>query len=1213
MSNQKPEVAERRRERDVFLLYGSAFRDLPKIEQPSGQVHNPRASTDSTLTALAQLTATRMGVGRACISLIDGEYQHYIAEATPTIALRPDPGTADEALWVGTASIPRSWGVCEQILELGDDVALVVNDLSECDRYAHHSFVKGGPQWRFYAGAPLISPRGSVVGAVSIWDAQARPGAGMPSEEITLLQDFAATIVKYLDTYTIRDQYQRGEQFTRGLLSFAQGASALRPYKVFADDTSNQSGSTAGSACHSLQGSSSFGSRTIQAISSSNERSIGTLQNSILPPHSRDMFSRAANVMMASSNLDGVLIVDASVAATDHRQFPGNNYDENAGDSHPNSSSSDDGGGTLDSGHEMTEARTPKKCSMLGYAIQRKQSETGPPFGTLLERDLARLLKEWPIGKIVNFTATGASVSSTDDTSSSNASSKEDARSEPKRKDQDPKFRSSTAIHEMIPSARSVAFVPFWDYERSRWFAGCLCWSNSPQRLLSASVDLNYFKIFSDSIMRELSRLDALASHEQKTTFVASISHELRSPLHGILGTLEFIKDTPLDSFQVSMLNSLHSCGQTLLDTINQVMDYTKSNEAGKTVSSRKLRNTNTIRLSSKPLKTRKIKENAFDLSTATEEVVEAVFSGSLYVPIIGNEEGVSSPSETEHDTRLKAEPSSDRKMCYIVLDIAHESDWVRCFPVGAWKRIVMNLFGNAVKYTQSGHIHVSLRTNPSRESDNTTTVTLSIKDSGSGMSPGFLANRAFQPFSQENPHSTGVGLGLSIVRQLIETSGGKIEVSSEPSVGTNFTVKLSLTKPELPLTPAIRQNDFFSAVSRLTGRRVCILHKKYVSPSESSESFGNNAGLSRFTDALANTLATHLKMEVIQTEDWSGHDADLVIYPEPSFEYLDAIRRWRVDNKPAPITVFVAMDTLEASTFRSDIRVQNEESVVEIITQPCGPYKLATTLNKCINRYENRSENFPSLTTSDQPSSCPNLETIETQEQVFYPIQKRHEIHLSTSSTPIEVTDSAPQFPAAELDGRKSMVTTSILPLVSSPPADPKDVLPIRAKSSVLHVLVTDDNAINRKLLIAFLKKQKLAYSEAENGLEAQQSYQNQSIRYDVILMDMSMPVMDGMSATRAIRQYEQTYNVPRCCIIALTGLASNSARLEAWNSGIDQYMIKPVSFTKLAEILEEEKVRKASVEDAKHAEKMRKVSAEEAKNPAPCHRVNVQHSGIA
>jgi len=84
--------------------------------------------------------------------------------------------------------------------------------------------------------------------------------------------------------------------------------------------------------------------------------------------------------------------------------------------------------------------------------------------------------------------------------------------------------------------------------------------------------------------------------------------------------------------------------------------------------------------------------------------------------------------------------------------------------------------------------------------------------------------------------------------------------------------------------------------------------------------------------------------------------------------------------------------------------------------------------------------------------------------------------------------------------------------------------------------------------------------------------------------LLDMSMPVMDGMTATRAIRQYEQTYNVPRCCIIALTGLASNSARLEAWNSGINQYMTKPVNFKKLAEILGQEKAKRVHAAEAKH-----------------------------
>lgn len=77
-----------------------------------------------------------------------------------------------------------------------------------------------------------------------------------------------------------------------------------------------------------------------------------------------------------------------------------------------------------------------------------------------------------------------------------------------------------------------------------------------------------------------------------------------------------------------------------------------------------------------------------------------------------------------------------------------------------------------------------------------------------------------------------------------------------------------------------------------------------------------------------------------------------------------------------------------------------------------------------------------------------------------------------------------------------------------------------------------------------------------------------------------MSMPVMDGMTATRTIRQYEEEYNIPKCCIIALTGLASASAKLEAWNSGIDHFMTKPVNFQALQKFLKNEAARRRDAE---------------------------------
>jgi hypothetical protein len=123
-------------------------------------------------------------------------------------------------------------------------------------------------------------------------------------------------------------------------------------------------------------------------------------------------------------------------------------------------------------------------------------------------------------------------------------------------------------------------------------------------------------------------------------------------------------------------------------------MDYAKIREARRSVSSKKHKSANTVRLSSKPLKSRRSKFGSFDLGIATEEVVEAVFSGSSYVPVA--------------DTRLEAsnsgsdigsEPPPKRKMCYIVLDLAYDADWIYSFPIGSWRRIVMNLFGNAVSF----------------------------------------------------------------------------------------------------------------------------------------------------------------------------------------------------------------------------------------------------------------------------------------------------------------------------------------------------------------------------------------------------------------------------------------------------------------------------------------------------------------------------------
>jgi GAF domain-containing protein len=196
-----------RRERDVLLLYGAAFRNIPyaaKLES-----HIPRPSRDSTLTALCQLTAIRMGAQRSMVSLLDDELQHVLAEATCELPLRPEaPGDASETLWLGNVSIPRSWGLCEKVLELGsEEPVFVINDLTADPVSCFREHFRSNSDMCFYASAALISPNGTIVGSLCIFDSKRR--SGLSNEQLGLFKDLGSTVVNYLNTYTVRDKYRR--------------------------------------------------------------------------------------------------------------------------------------------------------------------------------------------------------------------------------------------------------------------------------------------------------------------------------------------------------------------------------------------------------------------------------------------------------------------------------------------------------------------------------------------------------------------------------------------------------------------------------------------------------------------------------------------------------------------------------------------------------------------------------------------------------------------------------------------------------------------------------------------------------------------------------------------------------------------------------------------------------------------------------------------
>lgn len=251
----------------------------------------------------------------------------------------------------------------------------------------------------------------------------------------------------------------------------------------------------------------------------------------------------------------------------------------------------------------------------------------------------------------------------------------------------------------------------------------------------------------------------------------------------------------------------------------------------------------------------------------------------------------------------------------------------------------------------------------------------------------------------------------------------------------------------------------------------ICILESKpEVSPHDPAVA-NTVAGLTRFTNTLAKTLEKHLKMNVIRTTMAHDSDSEIVIVPELSFEYLASIRRSRPEGRKAPVTIFVAMDALEAATLRSDARVSNKESVVEIMTQPyvrdcistviisyvlmiyrCGPFKLAYILNHCLDRFAAPGENLRHQTSGS-------------------------EVSLHMMSKPSERPTTSPRNIATEAQTTESDVTqmmhdTTIsehapFPATTSPALEPND-----APSAASQVLIVDDNSINRSASPHHLKQ---------------------------------------------------------------------------------------------------------------------------------------------
>jgi signal transduction histidine kinase len=620
------------------------------------------------------------------------------------------------------------------------------------------------------------------------------------------------------------------------------------------------------------------------------------------------MFSRAANIIRRNCNYDGVVIFDSTISTFDGQMQTTSGKNS----------------------HHPTEPHSKASpiCHVLGFS-----SNDTTKYPPCAESDLHTLLESHPTGQIYNISETGEVT--VDELSSTTAMTKKlsshginGVRMQNLRK-----RAEAETIRKVAPAARSVAFFPLYDYQRGRWFAGCFCYTRDVNRVLSPELDLLYLRAFGNSMMTELSRLDAISLDQAKTTFVASISHELRSPLHGILGGVEVLQDTAIDDFQTSMVTSIDVCGRTLLNTINHVMDFAKINAfATQKVTSKsgdksKKRPTDMTSLTS-----------IVDLSVVIEETVEAVFLGESYrITHMTNSDPDSHPPARGGNI---GDLEGGRKILHVVLDMPCRENWRFKTQPGSWKRILMNTFGNALKYSETGFVHVSLKFEEGDgDSDNINTnphVVITVSDSGIGISQDFLQNQLYKPFSQENSFATGTGLGLSIVRGIVDSMGGNIAIKSQQKVGTEVKVSLPIPEahPALEPDPKSREAMMAIALKGICGKKITIYNRQVSEPESKARKDSVATGESKVTDSLFATLTQWLGLKASVSSEIPPDGTDVILCTGPSFDFLSMIRKKYTKGK-VPVVLFLAVDTLESATLRADARITSKESIVEIITQP--------------------------------------------------------------------------------------------------------------------------------------------------------------------------------------------------------------------------------------------------------------------------------------